>query len=163
MAKFGSILLIIFTFVSLLFSYWDAQNFLGSAPEPLPLEQVADYIAPNLAPNQTVVVACPVNLIEKYMVWFYLNTKTSSQNEVWQYPAQAADAYTPVFEIEEFKYLCYQNNTKYVLLYEYNNINYFNASFGAKNVQARLASDQGYKFEEAFGNKPNRIFLYLID
>ncbi len=122
LTQVGAVVLIGFVSVGMFYSCVEAQSWVSASPPALPLDQAADYVKQTLQSKQTVAVACPVNLVNNYLVWFYLNTK--SPDLVWQYPVQAADAYKPDFNVTEFAVYCQQNNTRFVLLYE--NEAYFN-------------------------------------
>ena len=139
-AKFAAVCLIVFSAIGLFLSYSDAQNWLSAESPKLPIEQATAYVAQTLGANQSIVVACPMNLLNNYLVWFYLNAKTPSQSIVWQYPEQAVDAYTPSFNTAEFINLCQQNNTKYVFLYEYSDLNYFNSNLTSSDISAMLSA-----------------------
>jgi hypothetical protein len=93
------------------------------------------------------------------MVWFFLNAKTPRQNEVWQYPKLAVDAYTLSFDATEFIGLCQQRNVKYVFLYEYNADSYFNTTITQKDISAWLDATHRFTVAETFGTEPHRIFV----
>ncbi|MCW4010977.1 MAG: glycosyltransferase family 39 protein [Candidatus Bathyarchaeota archaeon] len=160
MAKIAAVALIVFTSTGVILSCSDAYTWLQTAPPPLPIEQATAYAAHNLNPNQSLVVACPTNLLNDYMVWFYLNIEAPSDSEVWQYPKLAADAYTLNFNTTEFSSLCQQNNTRFVFLYENVNRYYFNTSITQRNVSDLLLANTRFNLVEAFGTEPHRIFVY---
>jgi 4-amino-4-deoxy-L-arabinose transferase-like glycosyltransferase len=163
LAKLAAVSLAAFTVTGLFLSYSDAQFFLSTAPPHLPVEEAATFAAQTLGSNQSLVIACPTNLLNNYMVWFYLNYKTSSQITVWQYPAQAADAYAPNFNTIEFIDMCQQRNVKYVFLYEYDNLNYFDSSVNASGISAMLVASNRFKVRELFGADSNRIFVFSFE
>ena len=70
------------------------------------------------------------------MVWYYMYLKNPSQNykQIWQYPSLAADAYTPDFNISQFMHSLPTNNIKYVLIYEFGDLQYFDSSLSAQEV-----------------------------
>jgi hypothetical protein len=80
-------------------------------------------------------------------------------NQTWQYPAQAVDAYTPDFNTSEFIHLCQGNNVGHVLLYEYNDWQYFNSTLTEKRVQDMLNETGRFGLQATFGMEPNRIFV----
>ncbi len=160
LAKVAAVSLIAFTVVGLTFSYFDTQSFLSTAPPSLPIDEAAAYAAQTLGSNQSIAIACPTNLISNYTVWFYLIAKGPSQSTVWQYPGQAADAYMPDFNATEFISLCQQHNTKYVFLYEYENLNYFDSNINASSISAMLIATNKFKLTESFGTEPDRIFVF---
>jgi hypothetical protein len=143
-------------------SYSDAQNWLSTEQPKLPIEQATAYAAQTLGSNQSIVVACPLNLLSNYMVWFYLNAKTPSQSTVWQYPTQAVDAYTPSFNTTDFISLCQQNNAKYVFLYEYSGYHYFNSNLTSNDISTMLSASGRFVLMDSFGTPPDRIFVFAF-
>jgi len=162
-AKLAAACLIVISVSGIFLSISDAQNWLSTEPAKLPIEQATAYAAQSLGSNQSIVVACPLNLLSNYLVWFYLNAKTPSQSSVWQYPTQAVDAYTPNFNTTDFISLCQQNNAKYVFLYEYSDLNYFNSNLTSNDISAMLSASSRFVLMEAFGTPPNRIFVFAFN
>jgi len=159
LTKFAAAALIVFTASGIILSCSDAYTWLQTSPPPLPIEDAIDYVSQSLSANQSLVVACPINLINDYMVWFYLNSKTPSESQVWQYPKVAADAYTPSFNTTEFINLCQKQNTKFVFLYEYNDTSYYNTNLTQSGISAMLNATGRFTLTKAFGIEPNRIFV----
>ena len=73
--KLAAALLIAFAVGSVTYSCFDAYRFVATDTFPMPIEQAVNYAAQTLNPNQTILVACPVNRFNQLMVWFYLNEK----------------------------------------------------------------------------------------
>jgi hypothetical protein len=95
--------------------------------------------------------------VNNYLVWFYLNTP--NPNSVWQYPTQAADAYSPDFNVTELSQFCEQNNTRFVVLYEYQANQYYNTTLTANTALTALTANQRFTLDATFGTSPNRIFV----
>jgi len=114
----------------------DAYNWVNQSQVSVPIEQAVNYAVQDLAGNQSVAVVCPLNRFNQYMIRYYLNVKDPSFefSKAWQYPAEAVDAYTPVFNISEFALLCEQHDAKYVLLYESSKKTYFNTNLTAQTI-----------------------------
>jgi hypothetical protein len=159
-AKFSAACLIVFSASALFLSYSDAQNWLSTESSKLPIEQATTYAAQTLGSNQSIVVACPMNLLNNYLVWFYLNAKNPSPSTVWQYPTLAVDAYTPSFNTADFISLCQQNNAKYVFLYEYSDLNYFNSNLTSNAVSVMLSASGRFILVDSFGTSPDYIFVF---
>jgi hypothetical protein len=157
LTQIAAVVLIGFVSVSVFYSCVEAQTWVSAEPAALPFDQTAAYVKQTLQPNQTVAVACPLNLINNYLVWFYLNT--DSPDIVWQYPEKAADAYKPDFNVTEFASYCQQNNTRFVLLYENDGVQYFETNWTASDLLTTLTASQQFTLQEAFGKAPNRIFV----
>jgi hypothetical protein len=145
-------------FISCVNAYnWQVQNQFK-----VPVEQAAYYAAQNLNQNQSVVVACAVNSFNEYMVWYYMYLKNPSQNynQILQYPELAADAYPPDFNVSQLVNLCQQHNVKYVLIYEFGDLQYFGSTLTEQKVCGNLNQTDQFTLEATFGNQPNRIFVY---
>jgi 4-amino-4-deoxy-L-arabinose transferase-like glycosyltransferase len=162
LVKVGAGVLVGFMLVGVFFSCVEAQTWLAASPPALPIEQATTYTQTLLTSNATVAVACPINLLNNYLVWFYLTQKAPYPNTVWQYPQQAADAYKPDFNTTEFTLFCEQNNTQIVLLYEYNENTYFESNLTAAQVSNMLIATHRFTLEAEFGTAPNRIFVFAF-
>jgi 4-amino-4-deoxy-L-arabinose transferase-like glycosyltransferase len=162
--KTGAVLLVGLAAAGVFLSCTDAYVWVAQDQIQVPIEQATGYAAQNLSSNQSVAVACPMNLFNQYMVNFYLGAKNPSQhNQTWQYPAEAVDAYTPDFNIAAFTALCQQQNAKYVLLYEYGGLQYFNSTLTAQTVYDNLNQTGKFSLQATFGTAPNRIFVFSFN
>ena len=160
LAKFSAALLIIFTATGVFYSSIDAYTWAAQGQTQVPIQQAATYIASTTQGNQSVLVLCPYNLFNKDMVWFYLNCKSPSQTQVYQYPELAVDAYTPEFNVTELVNFCQTNGTRDVMLYEYGGIiSYFNSNLTEQAVYGMLNGTGRFTLEDTFGGAPNRIFV----
>jgi 4-amino-4-deoxy-L-arabinose transferase-like glycosyltransferase len=145
-------------FISCVNAYnWQVQNDFK-----VPVEQATYYAAKNLNQNQSVVVVCAVNSFNEYMVWYYMYLKNPRQNynQILQYPELAADAYPPDFNVSQFVNLCQQHNVKYVLIYEFGDLQYFSSTLTEQEVCSSLNQTGQFTLQATFGNQPNRIFVY---
>ena len=106
----------------------------------IPIQEATDYLANHLESNQSAVLVCSFNLLDQDMFRFYLPANMS-QDQIWQYPASAVDAFTPNFNIAEFVNLCQQRNVKYIILYDFGiNAQFFNTTLDYTQVKAMIAS-----------------------
>ena len=106
----------------------------------IPIQEATDYLANHLESNQSAVLVCSFNLLDQDMFRFYLPSNMS-QDQIWQYPALAVDAFTPNFNIAEFVNLCQQRNVKYIILYDFGiNAQFFNTTLDYTQVKAMIAS-----------------------
>jgi 4-amino-4-deoxy-L-arabinose transferase-like glycosyltransferase len=159
-AKLAAASLVVFLAVGVSFSCMDAYSWVEKDRLQVPVEQATEYALQRLSQNQSVMVACPLNLLNKYMVWFYLTAKTSSQYQVWEYPELAVDAYTPIFNTTEFVGLCQQHNVKYVFLYEVGAAaQYFNSTLTPWGIYSMLNSTGRLTPLTPVGTEPYRIFI----
>ena len=159
-AKFAAAALIAFTATGVFLSCSDAYTWVAKDQVQVPVEQATAYAAQALSPNQSVVIACPLNFLNNDMVWFYLNIKVPSQSQVWQYPELAADVYTPKFDLAEFTVLCRQRDARYVLLYEYGwTARYFQTDLTPQAVYDMLLDSGDFALAASFGEEPKRVFV----
>ena len=160
-ARSLSVLLVALALTGVYLSCADAYNWVSEDRLQVPIEQATDFARQSLSDNQTLVVACPLNFFNEYMVRFFLSTKNPDQNynEVWQYPSLAVDAYTPDFNVTQFITLCKQQNVKYVLLYEFKGQQYFNSTLTAQAIYGSLNETNLFSEKATFGVQPNRIFV----
>jgi len=159
--KIAAALLVAFVAIGVYYSCVDAYNWVTEGQFQVPVDQATYFAAQNLAQNQSLVVACPVDSFNEYMVWFYLYLKNPNQNynQIWEYPALAADAYTPDFNVSQFTLMCQQQNVKYVLLYEFGDLQYFNSPLTEQSVLSMLNQTGQFTLQATFGKQPNRIFV----
>jgi 4-amino-4-deoxy-L-arabinose transferase-like glycosyltransferase len=160
-AKVLAVFLIALTMVGVFYSCEDAYTWVARDQLQVPIEQATEFALQNLNNNnnQSIVVVFPLNFLNEYMVWFYLNAKQSRPNEVWQYPKLAVDSYTPDLNITELTIACQEKNTKYVFLYENGGSAYFNSSLTASDVFNILNNTGRFVPENSFGIAPNRLFI----
>lgn len=159
-AKLAAASLVVLLALGVSYSCMDAYNWVEQDRLQVPVEQATEYALQRLDQNQSVMVACPLNLLNKYMVWFYLTAKTSSQYQVWHYPELAVDAYTPIFKTTEFVDSCQQNNVKYVFLYEVGAAaHYFNSTLTPWDIYGMLNSTGRFTLQTSVGTEPYRIFI----
>ncbi len=126
----------------------------------IPIEEATIYAAKHLSENQSIMVACAVNLFSQDMVRFYLAADTSKQNQVLQYPELAVDAFAPNFDLNDFIALCSSHNVKYVFLYEYGaTFPYFNSTLNLHEVYTMLDHSGRFTYEISFGEDPQMIII----
>jgi 4-amino-4-deoxy-L-arabinose transferase-like glycosyltransferase len=160
--KLAVVLLAAFVLAGVAYSCFEAYRWVAEDQLQLPIEQATDFAAQTLSQNQTLMVACPLNRFNEFMVWFYLNDKTLdlNQNQTLQYPQQAVDAFKPDFNTTKFIGLCQQYNVKYVLLFEYGGATpYFNSTLTEQEIYLMLNETNRFTLKTSFGTNPNRIFI----
>lgn len=161
LTRLGAAALAVFVVVAVFFSCQDAYTWVAKDQIEVPVEQASIFAGQNLAANESLMVACPLNLINDEMVWFCINEKTPRPNKVWQYPALAADAYTPAFNAAEFVSLCLQHEVEYVLFLEYgSSTRYFNTTLTPNDVYRMMTKTGRFTLQQTFGTEPNRVFVF---
>jgi 4-amino-4-deoxy-L-arabinose transferase-like glycosyltransferase len=164
LAKLSAIILVGLVAASAIYSCFDVYNWVIFDEFPVPIQEASDYALGSLRPDQSVAVACPLNLLNSEMVWFCLNAKAPIQSKVWQYPELAVDAYTPNFNATTFVDLCQQNKAASVLLYENGETNrYFNSTLTELDVLEMLNNTGRFTLQASFGSEPNKLFVLSFE
>ncbi len=160
-AKVSAVFLAVFLATGIFFSCADAYTWVQKDHVRVPLQEATEYAMQSLGENESIMVACPFNLLNQYMIYFYLNAKAPSSNWVWQYPELAVDAYTPVFSVDELVAQCRNHAVKYVFLYEYGEAtHYFNTTLTPRDVYNTLNSNPHFAYETNVGVEPRRIYIF---
>lgn len=163
LAKISAILLIVFTITGISYSSYNAYSWMERDQIQVPIEEATAFVAQTLNPHQSLMVVCPLNYLNKAMVWFYLNAEISRPNNVTQYPKLATDAYVPDFNVTELIELCEGNNTQYILLYEYQKNTYYDSSLTAEQVYNTLIGTGRFSLRASIGIEPFRIFVMSFE
>jgi 4-amino-4-deoxy-L-arabinose transferase-like glycosyltransferase len=141
LVKIATGLFVVLTISFVVYSGIDVYQMVARDQIHVPIEEATIYAAKHLSENQSIMVACAVNLFSQDMVRFYLAADTSKRNQVLQYPELAVDAFTPNFDLNDFIALCSSHNVKYVFLYAYGgDVPYFNTTWTAMDVYQELVN-----------------------
>jgi len=154
--------LIAFTLVGITYSVSDAYSWVAKDQIYVPLQDATNYVASQLKPGENVMVLCPFNLIDQNMVWFYLNEKTSDNTQVYQYPENPVDTYTPNFNMTELVSECVAYSIKNLILDEYGGTqyHYFGTTLNFSDFNQTLMSTGRFTYEPvSFWEAPARIFI----
>jgi 4-amino-4-deoxy-L-arabinose transferase-like glycosyltransferase len=161
----ASVILAVIALIGTLYSVAEAVNWVANEQLMLPLEDVTAYVAKRIALGENVLVLMPFNVFGAGMVQFHFYSHPSVTAQVYQYPANPVDTYTPTFNLTELIVLCQQNNVKYVLVDEYGgaDYHYFNTTLNFADVNATLTSSERFKLEPvSFWQEPARIFIFTF-
>jgi hypothetical protein len=135
-------------------SYFDVQ---------IPIEPATVYAMNHLESNQSIMVLSPFNFFSQDMIRFYLAKNGDSQTQVYQYPAQPVDTYTPNFNITELIVQCRQHNVKYVFAYENGGTTpYYNTTLNLQEIFKEIYASGNFSqisSEATFGVNPRRILV----
>jgi hypothetical protein len=162
----ASVMLIAVIIGAVSYSAYNAYEMTERDQINIPVKEATAYLAGHLAANQSAVLVCSYNLLSQDMFRFYLPANMSS-NQIWQYPTNAVDAFTPNFNITEFVRLCQERNVKYIILYDFGeNAEFFNTTLTYTQVRemiyntGRFGDPNDQPFWGAFyGWMGYRIFL----
>ncbi len=162
-AKLAAGLLIIFLAVAVAYSVADTKLMTAQEDAQIDIQQATNYAVSQDAANQSIMVLCPFNYFSQGMVSFYLLAEDQTQIQVYQYPTEPVDVYTPTFNITDFIGLCQQNNVKFVFIYEYGgSVPYFNTTLDLMDIYAQLYASGNFTHmtpQATFGADPRRIFV----
>jgi len=157
--KVGTAVFVFLVVASVLHSSLDAYSWVEKDHVHVPVEEASRYVAERSALNETVVVLCTSNFFRVDMVKFYLQIYNPNQRLPWHYPELPVDAYMPIFNettlIERSEAL----HVRYLLLYEYGNITFFQSEWRANDVLEVLLNTDRFAVDAELGNFPRRIFI----
>ena len=164
--KLAAGLIIVLMASTIVYSSYSAYEMSYEGQYHIYFDLATAYLANHLDQNQSAVVVCATNVFDADMFRFYLPQNMSS-SQIWQYPQDAVDSYTPNFNITEFVSLCEQHNTKYIIMYDYGaHSQFFNSTLDYTQVLTMIynthrfgvPADQPF-FGNFTDNKGYRIFL----
>jgi 4-amino-4-deoxy-L-arabinose transferase-like glycosyltransferase len=164
--KIVAAILIIITTFGIAYSCLDTCNWTKTATvwNP-PLEQTANYVNPRIDVNESIAVIYPVNVVNCDIIKFYIRSiNTDKQSPyIWQYPDVAMDTHNANFNTTELINFCKENNTKYLILYEYGEtFPYYNTTLTMSEVNKLLIDTQVFTLQTSLGNYPQKIFVYTF-
>lgn len=157
--KIATTIFIFSVAASILYSSWDAYLWVKRDQIHVPIEEASQYVAEQSASNETVIVLCASNFFNVDMVRFYLQRYDLNQRELWQYPEKAIDAFTPIFNVTELIEHSEALHAKYLLLYEYGDLKYFESELTYLKVFEMLINTSRFANETKFGENPDQIFI----
>ncbi|MGD6806958.1 MAG: ArnT family glycosyltransferase [Candidatus Bathyarchaeia archaeon] len=164
LSKVAAGFLIVLTAAGVFYSVSDAYVWVTEDQIQVPTEEAVLYIASKSPFNGSVLLLCPFNRFNKDMVWFYLNSKSASSIQVYQYPTLAVDAYPFDFNVTQLVGYCQTNGTKFLLLYEYESTpTYYGSSLNEQLVYDMLNSTGKFHVEATFGLAPRRMYVFSFD
>ncbi len=162
LVKAAAVLFMASVAASVLYGYYDGQNFIARYQTVIPVQEAANYAAQHAAVNQSLLVLCPSNWLHDSLVKFYLQANATRQIEVLQYPSLPVDSYTPDFDVSALVALCQQYNVKYLLIHEYGGTEpYFNSTLTAQKTVLMLLASGSFTWETLFSGSPGNSIAVL--
>jgi 4-amino-4-deoxy-L-arabinose transferase-like glycosyltransferase len=164
--KLASVFFIALIAGSVAYAGYDSYLMTARDQIHIPVQETTNYLAGHLDQNQSAVLVCAFNLLDQDMFRFYL-PKNMSNDQIWQYPALAVDAFRPNFNITEFISLCQERNVKYIILFDWGpHTTFFNTTLDYAQVQTIIYSTGKFDvptdrpfFGDFANNKGFRLFL----
>jgi len=144
---------------SVLYSSLNAYSWVEKNHVHVHVEQASQYVAKRSASNEVIIVLCASNLFNIDMMKFYLQIYDPNQRALWQYPDLPVDAYTPFFNETTLIERSESLQVKYLLLYEYGNVTFFQSDWRASNVLEMLLNTDRFAVDTELGTFPRRIFI----
>jgi 4-amino-4-deoxy-L-arabinose transferase-like glycosyltransferase len=157
--KIATAIFIFSVAASVLYSSWDAYLWVKRDHIHVPIEEASEYVAEQSASNETVIVLCASNFFNVDMVRFYLHRYDLNQRALWQYPEKAIDAFPPIFNVTKLIEKSEAMHAKYLLLYEYGDLKYFESELTYLKVFEILINTGRFVNETKFGENPDQIFV----
>jgi hypothetical protein len=93
------------------------------------------------------------------MVEFYLLMSNPNQEQPIQYPELPVDAYMSLFNFTWLIENSEELNVKYLMLYEYGNITFFQSELKSQNILETMLGTGNFRLETNFGSFPRRVFI----
>jgi len=160
MIKIIGIVFIMLIGASIVYSWRDAYSMVKDKQISIPTDEATRYVIENSASTDAVVLFFTVNHFSIDIAKFYFSIYNSGERNTLEYPEKApADAYTPVFNETFLIEYCNSNNVKYLLLYEYGNLTYFDSEWTFHYVLDMLIDSGKFISEAVVGTSPDRIFI----
>jgi 4-amino-4-deoxy-L-arabinose transferase-like glycosyltransferase len=163
LTKIAAVGLIVAMAGAVAYSVYDAYTLEARENIDIQLDQATAYALANLDAGKSIMVLCPFDYMSKEMVSFYLWTHGDTSVQVYQYPGQAVDAYTPDFNVTELISQCRENHVQYVFTYEYGGtVTYFNSTLNLQQVYVDLYGSGNFTHisdNMTFGANPRRLII----
>jgi hypothetical protein len=165
LVQFAAALMIAFTLAALYFSVNDAYDMSTNYQLNAPIEQATDYVAGMLKPGENVIVLNPFNVLNANVVWFYLNRQGTSSVQVYPYPKDTVDTYTPVYNMTQLINEATTYNVKYLIVDEYaQTYHYFGTNLTFSDFNATLMATGRFTYlPVSFWQEPGRIFILTFN
>ncbi|PVX25597.1 MAG: hypothetical protein CW691_04150 [Candidatus Bathyarchaeum sp.] len=144
---------------SVVYSLENAYYWVEKDNIHIPVQEATQYVSSNLGSNQAAVILFAENYFSPDVVNFYLMTYDSGGKELWYYPEYPVDVYAPVFNETYLIEQCNNLNAKYLFLYEYGDMNYFQSDWTSSDILDKTLTSENFTLEKTFGNYPRRIFV----
>jgi 4-amino-4-deoxy-L-arabinose transferase-like glycosyltransferase len=154
--------LIAVTIAGFYFSVTDAYDMSSNYQVELPLQDATTYVTSHLTAGENVMVLCPFNLMDESIVWFYLNQHAATTVEVYQYPEQPVDTYTPTFNMTQLINQCETHHIKYLLLDEFGGAqyHYFGTTQSFTDLNQTLTETGRFHYAPVvYWEEPARLFV----
>ncbi|MCW4021694.1 MAG: glycosyltransferase family 39 protein [Candidatus Bathyarchaeota archaeon] len=155
--------LVISTAVSVVYSCWDAYDWIENERIQIPAAESVQYVLEHTTTDDHLVVLCGDNFFSVDLVEFYLLRSDPNREQPLQYPIKAIDAYKPVFNVTWLVETCDELNTKYLFLFEHGNNTFYESELTSNKVLEIMQQTNRFKLEKTFGTAPRRIYvIYFV-
>lgn len=145
---------------SIVYSWRDAYSMVKDNQISIPINEATRYVIENSQSQDAIILFFPVNHFSLDMAKFYFSINNSGERNIWEYPEQApVDSYVPILNVTFLIEFCDSKNAKYLLLYEYKNLTYFDSEWTSHYVLDMLIDSAKFISEAVVGTSPDRIFI----
>jgi hypothetical protein len=155
--------LIAITASAVAYNVYDSVTWISAFANYVPIPEALRYMSKDLPANDSIMIACALNVFNDQMLKFYLNAYELKDNKVLQYPSLPADVYVPTFNQTEFVSICLQNNVKYVIVFEAWDKPYFDTELNAGRTSDLVVKTGHFNYTTFVGNPTNRIFIFTAN
>ncbi len=160
--KFDKIISVFFIVLSvflLIYSANDAYYWINKDTVHIPVAEASEYIKDRLTADEAIMVLCPSGLFSEYVVKFYFGINDFTDEKLWDYPEKPVDVYKTLFNETELIEYCEILNIKYLMLYEYGDMKFFQSELTSNNILEIILNTGSFSVEKEFGSFPHRIFI----
>ncbi|MEJ2241267.1 MAG: hypothetical protein P8Y18_03885 [Candidatus Bathyarchaeota archaeon] len=160
--KFGKIVsgfFIILSVFLLIYSANDAYYWIQKDTVHIPVAEASQYIESRLTDDESIMVLCPSGLFSVYVVKFYFDMNDFTEEKLWEYPEKPVDVYKTFFNETELIENCEILHVKYLMLYEYGDMKFFESELTSNNILEIILDTGSFSIEKEIGSFPHRIFI----
>jgi len=155
----AAVALVIIVGVSVVYSSWDAYNWIERDSIQIPVADSVEYVVDHTATDDELVVLCGDNFFSVDLVEFYLLRSDPNREQPLQYPVKAVDAYEPLFNVTWLIETCEKLNAKYLFLFEHGNNTFYESDLTSNKVLENMQRTNRFNVEKTFGTVPRRIYV----
>lgn len=160
--NFGKIISVFFIVLSvflLIYSANDAYYWINNDTVHIPVAEASQHIESRLTDDEAIMVLCPSGLFSVYVVRFYFGMNDFADEKLWDYPEEPVDVYKTLFNETELIEYCEILNIKYLMLYEYGDMKFFQSEMTSNNILEIIINTGSFSVEKEFGSYPHRIYI----
>ncbi|MGD2066205.1 MAG: hypothetical protein PVI43_03435, partial [Candidatus Bathyarchaeota archaeon] len=157
--KIISVFFIALSVFLLIYSANDAYYWINKDTVHIPVAEASQHVTHQLTADESIMVLCPSGLFSVYVVKFYFGMNDFTAEKLWEYPEKPVDVYKTLFNETELIEYCEILHIKYLMLYEYGDMTFFQSELTSNNILEIMLNTGSFSVEKEFGSFPHRIFV----